>query len=98
MTAGPGLRYALIGPLRTADLGGLDVFNAISQYLFRELNSKSSVPEALTHLVTKGKLGAKSGAGFYKYPGGVRDRIIRRRDRLLLEFLKALGKEGRPAG
>ena len=25
MTAGPGLRYGILGPLRTADLGGLDV-------------------------------------------------------------------------
>jgi 3-hydroxybutyryl-CoA dehydrogenase len=93
MTAGPGLRYALIGPLRTADLGGLDVFNAISEYLFPELNSKSSVPKALTQLVAKGKLGAKSGDGFYKYPGGVRDSIVRRRDRLLLEFQKALNQK-----
>ena len=93
MTAGPGLRYALIGPLRTADLGGLDVFNAISEYLFGELNSGAEVPRALGELVKQGKLGAKTGAGFYEYPGKAQGEIVRRRDRLLLEFLRVLKQE-----
>jgi len=90
MTAGPGLRWGVIGPLRTADLGGLDVFSAISKYLFRELNSKVRPPAALTDLVDKGKLGAKSGAGFYKYPPEEKERILRRRDSLLLRMLKLI--------
>ena len=93
MTAGPGLRWALIGPLRTADLGGLDVFSAISEYLFAQLNSETRPSAALAELVSKRKLGAKSGAGFYKYPGRELDEIVRRRDRLLLQFLKALDTE-----
>ena len=92
MTAGPGLRWGVIGPLRTADLGGLDVFCAISKYLFGELNSKTKPPAALTRLVAQGKLGAKSGAGFYKYPPTELARMLRRRDRVLLEFLKVLGR------
>ena len=93
MTAGPGLRYALIGPLRTADLAGLDVFNAISEYLFGELNSEPDVPAALADLVKQGRLGVKTGSGFYEYPGEAQDEIVRRRDRLLLEFLRILNKE-----
>jgi len=93
MTAGPGLRYALIGPLRTADLGGLDVFNAISEYLFGELNSGPDVPAALADLVKQGRLGAKTGSGFYDYPGKAQDEIVHRRDRLLLEFLRILNRE-----
>ncbi len=98
MTAGPGLRYALIGPLRTADLGGLDVFRAISQYLFASLNSDAQPPAVLAELVEKGTLGAKSGAGFYEYPPKKVDEILRRRDRVLLAFLKALGEADRQPG
>ena len=92
MTAGPGLRWGLIGPLRTADLGGLDVFGAISGYLFAELNSQKHPAKALVDLVKKGKLGAKSGEGFYKYPPKELARIIGRRDRALLKVLKVLAE------
>jgi len=90
MTAGPGLRYALMGPLRTADLGGLDVFHKISQYLFPELNSKTTPSRVLADLVKKKKLGAKTGSGFYKYPPSEVRRILGSRDRILIEFLSVL--------
>jgi 3-hydroxybutyryl-CoA dehydrogenase len=90
MTAGPGLRWALVGPLRTADLGGLDIFAAISDYLFAQLDSDTGGSPVLAELVSKGKLGAKSGAGFYNYPGKELGEIVRRRDRLLLQFLRAM--------
>ena len=93
MTAGPGIRWGVIGPLRTADLGGLDVFHAISQYLFAELDSRAGPAPALAKLVKQGKLGAKSGAGFYPYPPKELKAILGRRDRVLLDFLKALNRE-----
>lgn len=90
MTAGPGLRYGLLGPLRTADLGGLDVFLAISKYLFPELSADRSPPALMDELVKKGKLGAKTGGGFYQYSGKELRKIIHQRDRVLLGFLKVL--------
>lgn len=93
MTAGPGLRYGLLGPLRTADLGGLDIYHTITKYLLAELNSDTSPPAVLTELVEKGRLGAKTGAGFYEYPKEELNRIIRQRDRVLLGFLRVLREE-----
>ena len=90
MTAGPGLRYGLLGPLRTADLGGLDVFLAISTYLFAELSSDTKPPALMAELVKQGKLGAKTGGGFYPYGEKELSEIIAERDRVLLGFLKAL--------
>ena len=90
MTFGPGLRYGLLGPLRTADLGGLDVFSAISEYLFADLCADRHPPALMTELVHDGKLGAKTGSGFYEYAEEDLSRIIARRDRVLLEFLKVL--------
>ena len=94
MSAGPGLRYGLLGPLRTADLGGLDIFLAISRYLFAELNSKSDPPDLLAELVEKGRLGAKAGAGIYDYSEGDVGRSLSQRDRVLLGFLDVLEREG----
>lgn len=93
MTAGPGIRYGFMGPLRTADLGGLDVFRAISEYLFTALNSSGDAPPYLSNLVEAGKLGAKSGEGFYQYGAEDAPRFLTRRDRALLGMLKALSKE-----
>jgi 3-hydroxybutyryl-CoA dehydrogenase len=94
MTSGPGLRYGLLGPLRTADLGGLDVFLAISQYLFADLNSAPDPPAILAELVRQGRLGAKTGGGFFDYSDDEPKQIIARRDRVLLRFLSVLAEEG----
>ena len=94
MTAGPGLRYGCIGPLRTADLGGLDIFLAISQYLFAELGAEREAPKALQDLVKAGKLGAKTGAGIYDYAEGDPSEFLARRDRVLLGFLDTIRREG----
>ena len=94
MTMGPGLRYGLLGPLRTADLGGLDVFQAITTYLFPALDASRRAPELLTKLVSEGKLGAKTGAGLHEYPEAHLSEILAQRDRVLLGFLSVLKEEG----
>jgi 3-hydroxybutyryl-CoA dehydrogenase len=98
MTAGPGLRYGLLGPLRTADLGGLDVFHAISGYLFADLSSGSGPSSLLARLVAAGRTGTKTGRGFYEYGGGEAARIVASRDQVLLAFLEALDKERQRGG
>lgn len=94
MTAGPGLRYGFLGPLRTADLGGLDVFRAIGAYLFAELNSSPQPPPVLEELVAAGRLGAKAGEGFYRYSEADLARFLKQRDRVLLGLLEVLKREG----
>lgn len=93
MSSGPGLRYALLGPLRTADLGGLDVFLAISQYLFADLNADQKPSPVMEDLVTNGHLGAKSGEGFYPYSEQDLQEWTNRRDRVLMGFLNVLEQE-----
>jgi len=81
---GVGLRYPCLGPFATADMGGLDVFLEISQYLFAELSCMSEPPGFFEDLVSKGKLGLKTGRGFFAYEGRERDRVVRARDECLL--------------
>jgi 3-hydroxyacyl-CoA dehydrogenase len=59
-----------MGPLRLLDFVGLDVAVAIGDSLHADSGRQSDdVPERLRVLVAEGKLGRKSGAGFYKYDG-----------------------------
>jgi 3-hydroxybutyryl-CoA dehydrogenase len=57
-----------MGPLALADLVGIDTTSAILETLERELGHKRYRPSpALTDLRDAGKLGRKSGSGFYDY-------------------------------
>jgi 3-hydroxybutyryl-CoA dehydrogenase len=57
-----------MGPLALADLVGLDTTKAILETLERELgDGKYSPSAALVKLVEAGKLGRKTGSGFYDY-------------------------------
>ncbi|MCB9680172.1 MAG: 3-hydroxyacyl-CoA dehydrogenase family protein [Alphaproteobacteria bacterium] len=57
-----------IGPLRLTDLVGLDVRMAIGTYLAAELGNPAFEPPALMQrMVAEGRLGQKSGHGFYDW-------------------------------
>jgi 3-hydroxybutyryl-CoA dehydrogenase len=57
-----------VGPLKLTDLVGLDVRLNIAEYLHVKLQSENfRPPEILRRMVSEGKLGKKSGEGFYKW-------------------------------
>jgi len=57
-----------MGPLRLTDLVGLDVRLGIAEYLAATLGPRFEPPQLLRELVAEGKLGRKSGEGFYRWP------------------------------
>jgi 3-hydroxybutyryl-CoA dehydrogenase len=60
-----------MGPLRLTDLVGLDVRLGIAEHLAKTLDDRRFHPPALLkRMVAEGKLGKKSGKGFYDWPGG----------------------------
>ena len=56
-----------MGPLKLTDHVGLDVRLAIAEHLHAELGERFRPPQLLRRMVRAGKLGKKSGEGFYKY-------------------------------
>ena len=57
-----------MGPLRLTDLVGLDIRLSIAEYLFEKLASEVfRPPDILKRKVAEGKLGKKTGEGFYKW-------------------------------
>lgn len=62
-----GYRYP-IGPLRLTDLVGLDVRLDIARNLASEYGPRFSPPRLLEEMVAEGRLGRKTGQGFYSWP------------------------------
>lgn len=57
-----------VGPLRLTDIVGLDVRLHIAEYLHSTLKAETfRPPEILRRMVSEGKLGKKSGEGFYQW-------------------------------
>ncbi len=56
-----------MGPLRLTDLVGLDVRLGIAEYLASTLGLRFDPPELLRRMVAGGKLGQKTGEGFYRW-------------------------------
>lgn len=57
------------GPLRMTDIVGLDTRLNIARSLERELGERFRPPRLLIDMVDAGRLGRKSGVGFYEWPG-----------------------------
>lgn len=87
-----GFRLAVIGPLLTADLGGIDTWLIGAKNLLPYIQHSTQPPKALQRLFSQGHYGIKSGKGFYEYnkdfSKGEFDEAIQERDRGLLSLLK----------
>jgi 3-hydroxybutyryl-CoA dehydrogenase len=89
---GLGFRWSVVGPLEHADLAGVDTHSATVSLLFPLLSTDTAPPPLFGELVAKGRLGAKSGAGVYDYGPGEVERILARRNAMLIDFIKVLKK------
>ena len=63
-----GLNHHM-GPFELMDLTGLDINYHVNEYFHRELNQelKHVTPITLKNMIRAGKLGRKTGEGWYKY-------------------------------
>ncbi len=89
-----GIRFPVIGPLETTDLGGLDVIAAIHSYLLPDLCNSTTPSPLLTRLAGEGRVGVKKGAGFYDWTPEKIQAISRARDEELIRRIKRLRDEG----
>jgi len=66
-----------MGPLQLADFVGLDVCLAILNVLKDGFGNPKYAPcPLLVNMVTAGKLGRKTGEGFYNYQGTGKDLVV----------------------
>ena len=85
-----GLRLPAVGPLENMDLVGLDLIHTIHQYLLADLSDNPRPGRLLDEMVQKGKLGMKSGSGFYDWRKRDPAALIEARDRQIARELKRL--------
>lgn len=83
-----GRRLPVTGPFMTADMGGLDVFNSISTYLFEDLSVADRSLERMSNLVASNKLGQKNGEGFYNWTPEFSKEMNEKREKVLVDWLK----------
>lgn len=94
LTAGLGLRYAVLGPFRVADFGGVDTYHHISEHLFTVLDNSREVSPVLSRVFEEGRYGVKTKHGFYEYTDDAkRQALLNARDSKLLDILSITGGE-----
>jgi 3-hydroxybutyryl-CoA dehydrogenase len=84
-----GFRLGAYGPLRIADLAGLDTYLGVYDYLFARLRAAQyEPPDVLRRLVEEGRTGVKALGGIYDYTEEEADRLRAERDRILYRRLR----------
>ena len=86
---GPAFRYATTGQLEVADFGGLDIWCTVGDNLLQVMDNSQCANFLLKQKVKEGKLGIKTGEGFFKYEEeeilGIRKKFMKK----LIHQLKA---------
>jgi 3-hydroxyacyl-CoA dehydrogenase len=76
-----------MGPFTLMDMLGLDVCADVGQYLYSEYGERMKGADLFEKLVKAGRLGEKSGAGFYGYGGETEEPV-----KQMIKELQAEGK------
>jgi 3-hydroxybutyryl-CoA dehydrogenase len=95
---GLGLRFAALGVVEFIDFGGCDILHHASREMAGSIDpARYAAPAIVGRMVREGRLGLKTGSGFYDYEG--RDTAAYRRDVLsrTLGMLKQAGLWRPPA-
>jgi 3-hydroxybutyryl-CoA dehydrogenase/5-formyl-3-hydroxy-2-methylpyridine 4-carboxylate dehydrogenase len=64
---GIGYKLAVVPPIQLLDMAGLDIYTSVASYLNASLSNESGVSSTATGLKDEGRLGIKSGGGFFDY-------------------------------
>lgn len=86
---GPAFRYATTGQLEVADFGGLDIWCTVGDNLLEAMDNSTEANPILREKVITGKLGVKSGAGFFEYKPEEVEKLKKEFNRRLIHQLKA---------
>lgn len=83
-----GRRLPVTGPFLSADMGGLDVYTDISNYLYRDLSTAKQSASSMQELLEAGDLGSKTGKGYYEWSTEFTDEMNTEREKELIRYVK----------
>jgi len=75
-----------MGPFTLMDMLGIDICGHVGEYLYSEYGERMSPAPLFMKLIEAGRLGEKTGAGFYDHPGGESEAV-----RQMIEELQKSG-------
>ncbi len=86
-----GRRLSVAGPFAVFELAGWDLVLAAFEELYKDLNSSSDINPLLREMVASGKLGVKSGEGFYNWTDEKTQQLRERMNNALIQQLADRG-------
>ena len=89
-----GFRLPFFGPFAIADMAGLDTYAGSFGVLEEGLGERFSPPALLTDTVAAGRIGTKSGGGFYELGADQLAELVAYRDRAYVAMAKLLDELG----
>ena len=90
-----GLRMPILGLVKRMDYTGLDLVQKVISNATYQVPPQRTQSKTVDQLVAQGKLGVKTGGGYYEYGGRSTEEIMKERDIKLIklrEFLKEMGE------
>ena len=64
---GIGYKLAVVPPIQLLDMAGLDIYTSVASFLNQDLSNEAGISKTATDLRDQGRLGIKSGGGFFDY-------------------------------
>jgi 3-hydroxyacyl-CoA dehydrogenase len=64
---GIGYKLAVVPPIQLLDMAGLDIYTSVASFLNQDLSTEQGISKTATGLRDEGRLGIKSGGGFFDY-------------------------------
>lgn len=90
---GFGFRYLAAGPVLQKDIAGIDIHCAAATTMYPHLANDAQPAKVLRDKVSSGRLGMKTGEGFYRWTPESAEKEKARYERALLAALEILKKE-----
>jgi 3-hydroxyacyl-CoA dehydrogenase len=87
---GIGYKLAVIPPIQLLDMAGLDIYTAVAGFLNADLSNETGISSTATGLRDSGRLGIKTGGGFFDYTPERVEALRAQRGAALVAVRKAL--------
>lgn len=88
ISCGMAMRFPEWGPLKHLDAIGLELGLSVQETVLPDINADKCANQYLRQLVKDGKLGAKTGKGFYNWSERSIETDMKKRDRFIMEAVK----------
>lgn len=81
---GIGYKLAVVPPIQLLDMAGLDIYTSVASFLNADLSNEEGISKTATDLRDEGRLGIKSGGGFFDYtPERIKELAAQRAGKLV---------------